>query len=143
MPGCSREPPVLHFVIPSGFCGAIRIVPGSPNASAPEAVGGRLIFRIPAGGVLNVKSDAPFVAWHQTTAEYTDGTALLADIQVFAAEDSGHRVSKDTVALWALYDSKDGSAWYYVGPKAEAMNAAYNPLEVKPGQRYGKAGDGK
>ncbi len=85
--------------------------------------------------MLKVKSDAPFVAWHQTTAEYADGTALLTDVQVFASEDAGDKINKDTVALWALYDSNDGSAWYYVGPRSEAMNAAYTPLKVTPGHR--------
>ena len=97
--------------------------------------------------MLKVKSDAPFAAWHQTTAEYADGTALLADIQIFAAEDAGHQINKDTVALWALFTRKeDGSEWYYVGPRSEAMNAAYDPLELRPGQRlleHRKAGEGK
>ncbi len=63
--GCIPRPsPVLHFVIPSGFRGAIQIVYGSPDASAPEVVGNRMVYRIPADGVLKAKSDAPFAAWH-------------------------------------------------------------------------------
>ena len=141
-----RESRVLHFVIPSGFRGAIKIVSG-PDASAPEAVGDRLVYRIPADGVLKVKSDAPFLAWHRTTAGYEDGTALLTDEQVFTAEGAGRQINKDTVALWALFSRKeDGSDWFYVGPRSEAMNAAYDPLEVRPGQRvsvHGKTREGK
>ncbi len=129
--GCMRgESPKLHFVIPPGFRGFIKITPGWPDASAPQALGGRLVYHIPADGTLKVRSDAPFAAWHRQTAEYANGTPLLI------GEEAGQGSNKETIALWSLFSSQDGSNWYYVGPKAEAMEAAYGgSLDARPGER--------
>ena len=136
------ESPQLHFVIPPQFRGFIKITPGWPDAPAPQAIGGRLVYRIPADGVLKVQSDAPFAAWHRQTAEYADGTPLLI------GKEAGQGISKDTTAPWSLFSSQDGSNWYYVGPKAEAMEAAYGgSLEARPGHRFSprerRGGNGK
>ena len=71
-----REGAPVHFVVPNGFKGPIRL-PLDPIAGKDIApTNGQFVYVIPANGILAVKSFEPFQRWHKQSASYVDGTAI-------------------------------------------------------------------
>ena|ERR1041384_4446761 len=112
--GCNDSGAPLHFVLPDGFKGEIRIVKDPDQGSSVREEGGRFTYIIPPDGQLRVRSLAPFSHWHKESAVFQNGGALKT-----GTDDN---VPEDSVALRSLGTLvSDGvtTVRYYVGTKKD------------------------
>jgi hypothetical protein len=112
--GCQRRGDPVHFVLPLGYRGAFKLVVDSKGTNA-ELVGGRLTYLIPPSGTLLVRSDDPFLVWHEVSASFSDGSSLpLTNISAGGTN----------VLRFASLRSVNNSAyWFFVGTENEIQNA--------------------
>jgi hypothetical protein len=105
----------IHFVVPNGFRGEIRIIEDPGNGEILPKHGRWIICVLPATGILKVKSLKPFLAVHEETACYADGGVLNPGIDTNA------------IAFFGLGSFASGSTngvSYFVGTQAEATAEA-------------------
>lgn len=69
----------VHFIVPNGFRGEIRLVLDPQNGERIGLANGRFTFRIPDNGILHVASFGPLQEPHMQTASYADGSPLLLE----------------------------------------------------------------
>jgi hypothetical protein len=86
--------PALHFILPDGFHGEIRIEEGAANASDPPLDHGHYTLRIPSTGLVRVKTTELFSHWHKERAFSSSGQELPVL--------SGHGEQPDVIALRSL-----------------------------------------
>jgi hypothetical protein len=93
--------PALHFILPDGFHGEIRIEQGVADASGPPLERGHYTIRIPSTGLVRVKTMELFSHWHKERAFSSSGRELPVL--------SGHGEQPDIAALRALGMFDDAS----------------------------------
>jgi hypothetical protein len=103
-----RPSHAVHFVVPNGWRGIFKLVPGRENCYEPTTNGERVTYVVPDSGVLVVCDAVPLGSWHTLTASFLDGTLIRVN------EDS------DSLSL-SLYPlgSTSQDIWYVVGTKAD------------------------
>lgn len=72
----------IHFVLPSGFRGGFKLVLDETIGVPLIEQDGKITIRIPAGGILKVRTFAPFERWHAETAAFSNGTILANENSV-------------------------------------------------------------
>lgn len=133
--GCScrsSRMPTAHFIVPVGFRGAFMITDHVASGAVPLRAAGRVVYEVPANGVLQVQGEGPFTNWQSMTAEWSDGTRLLTehDVDNLAIDDP-----KGAIILRGLVNDAKGTYWMHVGTYAEYI-AALSPqqaIDRRPG----------
>ena len=69
----------MHFVLPDGFSGIIKIVKDSKDGMDIQEQTNIFTYAIPASGQIYVTSLEPFSMWHKETANFQDGEVLKTD----------------------------------------------------------------
>jgi hypothetical protein len=114
----SRQP-AATFLIPDGFEGPVLLVLGEPCGRPPEKVDGRLIYRVPASGV--VISQSP--AWDANAPENdypNPGYFSTADNEYYVVDRRGERLRELTELSENYSDDPDAAphtttSWIGVG----------------------------
>jgi hypothetical protein len=135
--GCQTNRPEIHFVVPVGFRGYIRIIPNADDGIVPERNGQKWTFVIPKSGMLKVKGPDPFDTWHNETAAFADGTSLPPPLPPQPPLKEG--VSNELVRLWDIGGDQEG-IWMYVGTEDELERALAN-TRPQPGVRVDGRGE--
>lgn len=130
---CVALNPSIHYILPDGYVGVLRIQLDEKEGVEVKAKDGRYTYEIPASGVLKVKSLAPFEPMHEETAAYKNGAVI---------ELTGSNVSDEAVALRSLgtYQRGDGprTMAFVIGTKQEEdklRSEMYNSDFDKAGPR--------
>ncbi len=76
--GCSERRVVIHYVIPNGYRGPLKIVGDGDDSNGYAFEAGQHVYRFPQSAVLHVKTTWPFENWHSLTAEYANGTTIYS-----------------------------------------------------------------
>ncbi len=98
--GCSANGPPVHFVVPNGFTGEIRLILDESGGTEIERINGKLTYQIPLNGVLHVTSFKPFEPWHVQTAAYEDGTPIPQEYETWAGPNGEEpKLGKDVVVF--------------------------------------------
>jgi hypothetical protein len=95
------EGPDIHFILPDGFHGEIRIEQSVADASDPPLEDGHYTIRIPSTGLVRIKSTELFAPWHKERAFSSTGR----EFPVL----SRHAEQPDVVALRSLGMFDDAS----------------------------------
>lgn len=82
--GCSPNGPPVHFVVPNGFTGEIRLILNESGGTEIKRIDGRYTYRIPSSGVLHVTSFKPCEPWHVQTSAYEDGTPIPQEYETWS-----------------------------------------------------------
>jgi hypothetical protein len=69
----------IHFVLPSGYVGAFRLVLDKQAGVDMKLENGRYTLEIPKDGTLKVRSFKPFAELHEKTAAYKSGEEIPHD----------------------------------------------------------------
>jgi hypothetical protein len=77
--GCSIDGSPVHFVVPVGFEGPVRLILDPVSGVDIPITNGRYIFQIPPNGILYVKTFSQFEPMHVQTASWNDGTSIAQD----------------------------------------------------------------
>ena len=93
--------PDIHFILPDGFHGEIRIEQGVTDASDPPLEDGHYTIRIPSTGLVRIKSTELFAPWHKERAFSSTGRELPVL--------SGHAEQPNVIALRSLGMFDDAS----------------------------------
>jgi hypothetical protein len=75
-----KPKPVIHFVVPDGFVGELKIVATRDPGYEPFDATGKRIFVFPRSGVLKVqrsKLERVFSGWHTQDARFESGEVIL------------------------------------------------------------------
>jgi len=78
--GCGYESAPIHFVVPSGFTGAIVIAQVEGYDMGFERTNGGYRYAIPRSGILCVASYSPFQRPFRLTAQYADGQTIYTNL---------------------------------------------------------------
>ncbi len=71
----------VHFVVPDGFRGEIRLVLDPENGERIRLANGRFTYPILDNGILHVTSFKPLQVYHVQAANYADGSPLLQEFE--------------------------------------------------------------
>lgn len=74
--GCRSRTVLVHYVLPNGYRGPLRIVEGRDDSNGYAFDGLRHVYHFPSSGTLHVKTIWPITEWHRLTAEYEDGSPI-------------------------------------------------------------------
>jgi hypothetical protein len=111
----------VQFVVPNDYHGAFKLVEDEIHGILPTASHGRLIYTVPADGILLIKSSPALTAWHQESAirqderEIPNGGANSTAIAFFTLF-SGHHNNSSALEHWFL-----------IGTRQEWLEACDNP----------------
>lgn len=128
--GCSRKGPPVHFVVPNGFTGEIRLILDESRGAEIKLVDGKYTYRIPRSGVLQVTSHKPFERWHERTAAYEDGTPLPQDHETWTGPHGEKpKYGKNVVVFHghalSQRDNEPPEMIYFVGSTLDYEEWAY------------------
>jgi hypothetical protein len=116
--GCALNPPV-HYILPDGYFGMLKIVLDEKNGIEIPLKDGRYTYEIPDDGILKVKSFAPLRPMHDETAAYRSGKEIVLP---------SSQVPDDVVALRDVgqYSIGDGpfTVIFVLGTKAHQDQVA-------------------
>lgn len=99
--GCGRGPATaerVHFVIPVGFRGEIRITEDKAKGITPTTKGGTVTIAVPANGQVKIKHWEFLFHDHQESASFDDGTALPDPDNT----PVGQQFPPDKIAFWRI-----------------------------------------
>ena len=74
--GCQHRTVLVHYVLPNGFRGPLRIMQGQDDSNGYSFDGVQHVYHFPASGTLRVKTTWPLTEWHRITAQYEDGSPV-------------------------------------------------------------------
>lgn len=124
------------FLIPEGFEGTIMVVKNEQCAPPPERIDGRLIYRVPASGLLVVRDTVP----NQELSYYNwpnPGYYQRPDNAYYLVDRQGHRL-RELTEVHAATDPEGSpaptSSLFGTGVGRDELAAFYNsPIEQTPG----------
>jgi hypothetical protein len=93
--------PPIHFILPDGFRGEIRIEEGVADSVDPVFERGHYTIRVPSTGLVRIKSKEVFSPWHKERAFSSRGRELPVL--------SGHAEQPNVIALRSLGMFDDAS----------------------------------
>lgn len=111
--GCERHSPLVHFILPQGFRGAIVVYVNQLDGLVLANTRGVYECRIPETGILKVRGEEPFYSWHRKRASYEDGTMIPV------AQET-ENLADHVVAFWSGSSDSRGFFECFVGTKREA-----------------------
>ena len=98
--GCSSYGSPVHFVVPIGFKGPIRLVLDESNGIEVTTTNGKLFYRIPSTGTLSVTSFKPFEPLSVRTTAYEDGTPIPQEYETWTGPNGEKpTLGKDSVVF--------------------------------------------
>lgn len=113
----------VHFVIPNGFKGPIRLTIDPITGKDVVPTNGQFVYAIPADGLVRVKSFEPFRVWHKETASYENGTAIPSEHQTWIG-----------IVFYGGGENGQGM-WWFVGTRTEFVHwnpSGYPDLSTAP-----------
>lgn len=118
--------PMVRYIIPSGFRGAIAMSVEEDGRQPTPLGDGIYQVDVPESGKVALFSDEVFLRYHEVTAVWSDGRPL--PLGVALSEND-----VETVAFWGMYTDGYGVHWEYVGNRME-MKAARAKVTLSPGE---------
>src|SRR5207245_2469197 len=104
----------LHITVPNGYRGAFIVYTGDPAGIELREVKGTYSCNIPESGVLRIRGEGPFYAWHGLKVSFANGDNIP-----ISTENKG--LPDDVVAYWPG-GSRPGEMLYdFIGTKTEAL----------------------
>ena len=98
--GCSHNGTPVHFILPEGFDGPIRLILDEAEGAEVTPTDGKYVYNIPASGVLRVTSFKPFQPLHVQTASYDDGMTIPQDYETWTGPNGdAPSLGKDVVVF--------------------------------------------
>jgi hypothetical protein len=115
----AKSRPAATFLIPNGFEGPVLLVLGEPCGLPPEKVDGRLIYHVPASGVVITQNPA----WDSNAPENqypNEGYYSTADNEYYLVDRTGKRLRELTELSENYSDDPDAApyattSWVGVG----------------------------
>ena len=111
--GCSYLNPPVHYVLPDGYFGMLKIVLDEKNGIDVPLKHGRYTYEIPEDGILRIKSFAPLRPMHEETAANRSGK----EIRLWGSDVPDNLVALRQVAQYSTGDSSY-TIVFVVGTKA-------------------------
>lgn len=108
----------IHFVIPKGFKGEIRIVENKLTGIVPVLEKGRRVIHVPPNGFLEVSSLDLFERLHEEIAVFEDGVVIPSSLdENQALQENGIRFFGIGYSIGGKYSQK--TLVYFVGRQNE------------------------
>ena len=127
--GCQHRTVLVHYVLPNGFRGPLRIMEGQDDSNGYSFDGVQHVYHFPASGTIRVKTTWPLTEWHRITVQYEDGSPVYLDEHGSSGSDP------DAIRVRELGASTD-----YVGPPAY-WDVVGNEGEVNRWQQEWNSGE--
>ena len=119
----------IRFVVPAGREGAF-VLRESPDGGAWRRVGDSFVVNVPKSGVVLLETLQPIRDWHQSSAQFSDGTPIDNEFVSDAM-----KLQNDNVArFYSCWTNQDGDTFYMVGRRKD-VKLTYTLRMIAPGLR--------
>ena len=109
---CRRETVRLHFVIPDGYVGVLKLRAERPDGVEPVRSNRVIMLPFSTNGTCDVRGPLPTLQWHQLAARYANGPSLNC------FQGPGE-VPESAFGLRGLGVKQNVESWYLLGTGKE------------------------